>query len=419
MEEGREGVTGPRTPASLTHTATPDGPSQSKLLDHKMHNLITVVLLLLAGGRSTVPVGSVLMPGSTPSSPNPNLRDCLVHAGYYNVTDSPAHYNNDFARAVHRWCSVYEAVLPCAESSAKSNPLRSPSDWFFSLIFNSSIANHTSSTICQKLSKFGRKLRCMRKAQELRALRCVDSLTKPIKKALMKIYLTNMSMVDLAQKASCLISAATATCFREKVSSCRAYLRDYIGAYNLIFGGKCIAFLRSRDKNETTTDDALTPQSLDQEWMTTIQNLVNEGNKLKIYQRNESRRGDIISEVTEIPSTPTALTTPGFIFTDLGITRASVKHTQTTASVSMGTKSTSRFIFDSKGRELFQTSTAQVSVQRPSTGDSGNSGDTSTGIGGSIDNGASRDKSSGGEMIVAQHIALLFIITVSVVFFGY
>lgn len=48
--------------------------------------------------------------------------------------------------------SVYEAVLPCAESSAKSNPLRSPSDWFFSLIFNSSIANHTSSTICQKLS---------------------------------------------------------------------------------------------------------------------------------------------------------------------------------------------------------------------------------------------------------------------------
>lgn len=41
MEEGREGVTGPGTPASLTHTATPDGPSQSKLLDHKMHNLIT------------------------------------------------------------------------------------------------------------------------------------------------------------------------------------------------------------------------------------------------------------------------------------------------------------------------------------------------------------------------------------------
>lgn len=215
------------------------------------------------------------------------------------------------------------------------------------------------------------------------------------------------------------ISAAAATCFREKVSSCRAYLRDYIGAYNLIFGGKCIAFLRSRDKNETTTDDALTPQSLDQEWMTTIQNLVNEGNKLKIYQRNESRRGDIISEVTDIPSTPTALTTPGFIFTDLGITRASVKHTQTTASVSMGTKSTSRFIFDSKGRDLFPTSTAQVSVQGPSTADSGDSGDTPTGFGGSIDNVASRDGSSGGEMITAQHIALLSIITVSVVLFGY
>lgn len=153
--------------------------------------------------------------------------------------------------------------------------------------------------------------------------------------------------------------------------------------------------------------------------MTTIQNLVNEGNKLKIYQRNESRRGDIISEVTDIPRTPTALTTPGFIFTDLGITRASVKHTQTTASVSMDTKSTSRFIFDSKGRELFQTSTAQGSVQGPSTGDSADSGDTPTGIGGSIDNGTSRDGSSGGEMITAQHTALLFIITVSVVLFGY
>ena len=44
----------------------------------------------------------------------------------------------------------------------------------------------------------------MRKVQEVRALRCVEVLTKPIKKALMKIYLTNSSMVDLAQKASCL-----------------------------------------------------------------------------------------------------------------------------------------------------------------------------------------------------------------------
>lgn len=31
-------------------------------------------------------------------------------------------------------------------------------------------------------------------------------------------------------------------CFREKVFLCRVYLRDYIGVYNLIFGGKCIVF---------------------------------------------------------------------------------------------------------------------------------------------------------------------------------
>lgn len=212
------------------------------------------------------------------------------------------------------------------------------------------------------------------------------------------------------------ISAATATCFRDKVSSCRSYLRDYIGAYNLIFGGKCIAFLRSRDKNENTTNGALTPQSLDQEWMTTIQTFVNEGNKLKIYQRNESRRADITSEVTDIPSTPRVLTTPGFIFTDLEITRASVKSTQTTANISTDTKSTSRFIFNSKDRELFQTSTVQVSVQEHSTADSG---DTPTRVGGSIDNGASRDRSSGGKMITAQHPTLVPIITVSVVLFWY
>lgn len=227
------------------------------------------------------------------------------------------------------------------------------------------------------------------------------------------------------------ISAATATCFRDKVSSCRSYLRDYIGAYNLIFGGKCIAFLRSRDKNENTTNGALTPQSLDQEWMTTIQTLVNEGNKLKIYQRNESRRADITSEVTDIPSTPRVLihtdipstprglTTPGFIFTDLEITRASVKSTQTTANISTDTNSTSRFIFNSKDRELFQTSTVQVSVQDQSTGDSADSGDTPTRVDGSIDNGASRDRSSGGKMITAQHPTLVSIITVSVVLVWY
>ncbi|XP_022292751.2 uncharacterized protein LOC111103638 [Crassostrea virginica] len=266
-----------------------------------MQTLMTVFLPLLLVGGSNISVRSVLMPGSTPSSPNPNLRDCLVDAGYYTTTDTPNYtYNNHFAKAVHRWCSVYETVLPCAESSAKSNPLRSPADWFFSLIFNSTVANQTSSILCQKLSKFGRKLSCMRKVQEVRALRCVEVLTKPIKKALMKIYLTNSSMVDLAQKASCLISAATATCFREKVNSCRNYLRDYIGGYNLIFGGKCIAILKSPDKKQTTTNSTLTPQSLEEEWMTTIQSLVNEGNGLTIYQRNESSRGDIAAEMHNI-----------------------------------------------------------------------------------------------------------------------
>lgn len=40
MEEGREGWQDPGPGVTDTHTATPGGPPQSKLLDHKMHNLI-------------------------------------------------------------------------------------------------------------------------------------------------------------------------------------------------------------------------------------------------------------------------------------------------------------------------------------------------------------------------------------------
>lgn len=46
-------------------------------------------------------------------------------------------------------------------------------------------------------------------------------------------------------------------CFREKVFLCRVYFRDYIGVYNLIFGGKCIVFFWLWDKNEIMIDDLL------------------------------------------------------------------------------------------------------------------------------------------------------------------
>lgn len=78
------------------------------------------------------------------------------------------------------------------------------------------------------------------------------------------------------------ISAATATCFREKVNSCRSYLRDYIGAYNLIFGGKCIAMLQTQD-NQTKNNGSKVKQSPDQQWMSTIQSLLNENNGISTY----------------------------------------------------------------------------------------------------------------------------------------
>ncbi|XP_061188718.1 uncharacterized protein LOC133196883 [Saccostrea echinata] len=241
------------------------------------------VLLYVIGG-SLLSVRSALLPGSTPSSPNPTLRKCMTRAGYYNITDTPISFNNPFAKALHKWCSVYKDVVLCAEKSTKTNVLASPADWFFSMIFNSSIANETSNIMCQKLNKFGKKLSCMRRVQETRALRCVDALTRPIKKAMMKIYNGNItSMASLAQKGSCLISVATATCFREKVNSCRSYLRDYIGAYNLILGGKCLAILRSQDRNQRKTNGTVIKQSPEQEWMSTIQSLLNENDRISLY----------------------------------------------------------------------------------------------------------------------------------------
>ncbi|XP_062595743.1 uncharacterized protein LOC134257118 [Saccostrea cucullata] len=261
-----------------------------------------VYVLLYVFGGSLPLVRSALLPGSTPSSPNPALQKCMARAGYYNITDTPTSFNNPFAKALQKWCSVYKDVVLCAEKAIKTNVLSSPADWFFSMIFNSSIANETSNIMCQKLNKFGKKLSCMRRVQETRALRCVDALTRPIKKAMMKIYSGNItSMASLAQKGSCLISVATATCFREKVNSCRSYLRDYIGAYNLILGGKCLAILQSRDRNQQKTNVTVVKQSPEQEWMSTIQSLLNENDRISLYPGINRDIKDTEAEIKIIP----------------------------------------------------------------------------------------------------------------------
>lgn len=169
------------------------------------------------------------------------------------------------------------------------------------------------------------------------------------------------------------ISAATATCFREKVNSCRNYLRDYIGGYNLIFGGKCIAILRSHDKKQTTTNSTLTPQSLEEEWMTTIQSLVNEGNGLTIYQRNESSRGDIAAEMHNIDDIlrpePKSYTTSGIIDKDFKTFSTSGQVTRDPLDIFNEIKSTPRFKIDLKDHvSRSQTFTEKPTKTEPGIG---------------------------------------------------
>lgn len=71
------------------------------------------------------------------------------------------------------------------------------------------------------------------------------------------------------------ISAATATCYKEKMRSCRSYLRDYIGAYHVIFGGKCLSVLPVTS-GEFVNDSIIMPRQADRNWITIVQSLLKE-----------------------------------------------------------------------------------------------------------------------------------------------
>lgn len=71
------------------------------------------------------------------------------------------------------------------------------------------------------------------------------------------------------------ISAATATCYKEKMRSCRGYLRDYIGAYHVIFGGKCLSVLPITSE-DSVNDSIIMPRQADKNWITIVQSLLKE-----------------------------------------------------------------------------------------------------------------------------------------------
>lgn len=73
----------------------------------------------------------------------------------------------------------------------------------------------------------------------------------------------------------CRISAATATCYKEKIRSCRSYLRDYIGAYHVILGGKCLSVLPATP-GELVNDSIIMPRQADRNWITIVQSLLKE-----------------------------------------------------------------------------------------------------------------------------------------------
>lgn len=57
--------------------------------------------------------------------------------------------------------------------------------------------------------------------------------------------------------------------------SCRGYLRDYIGAYHVIFGGKCLSVLPVTSR-EFVNDSIIMPRQADKNWITIVQSLLKE-----------------------------------------------------------------------------------------------------------------------------------------------
>lgn len=57
--------------------------------------------------------------------------------------------------------------------------------------------------------------------------------------------------------------------------SCRGYLRDYIGAYHVIFGGKCLSVLPVTS-GEFVNDSIIMPRQADKNWITIVQSLLKE-----------------------------------------------------------------------------------------------------------------------------------------------
>ncbi|XP_062602554.1 serine-rich adhesin for platelets-like [Saccostrea cucullata] len=233
----------------------------------KMKGITLCLLCLLC---SVISVMSFMKSGTSPSSPNDALRNCMKNVGYYSRT--PNRYRNKFSNSVWKWCSVHRKVLPCVERSLESNSLRSPSDWFFSMTFDSTMARRTSVAMCNKLKKFGKKLKCIKSSSLKRAKRCVKSLTMPLRQTLTEMYLQNTTNGHDARRLACIISAATATCYKEKIRSCRGYLRDYIGAYHVILGGKCLSVLKTSD--EFVDDSIIMPRQADRNWVSIVQSIL-------------------------------------------------------------------------------------------------------------------------------------------------
>ncbi|XP_078335720.1 uncharacterized protein LOC111134485 isoform X2 [Crassostrea virginica] len=220
-----------------------------------------------------VSVMSFLRTGTSPSSPNIALRTCMRNAGYYRMSSDQG--RNKFSTLMRKWCSVQESVLPCVQKSIENNSLRSPSDWFFSMTFDLNMARRTSIAMCKKLKKFGKKLKCINSSSLQRARLCVKTLTMPLRQTLTGLYVQNKTNSYDARRLACIISAATATCYKEKIRSCRSYLRDYIGAYHVILGGKCLSVLPATP-GELVNDSIIMPRQADRNWITIVQSLLKE-----------------------------------------------------------------------------------------------------------------------------------------------
>ena len=106
------------------------------------------------------------------------------------------------------------------------------------------------------------------------------------------------------------MSAATAECFKATMTECPRYIRNFIGAYHIILGGKCLKSMYAVD--DTTPDPTESDEAeADKKWMSTVESKLESEIKVTLDPLiSKDDKSSILSTVPKSQVVKTVLSSP-------------------------------------------------------------------------------------------------------------